>query len=154
MKDKHETISLAEVVDRLTEMEQQGEFLTTAQRHQTVRTLAQFYSGAQPYLGFYIPSYDLTHGGRLFTGERLRTHAGLNMVLSLEVCRTLLMLDGFKVEIAAIIAEVNRRVQQTCFAKDGCVNGECAISMLAFWRYLLAAGWNDGDARMEAFLTL
>ncbi len=147
-------ISLVEIVDRINEIEQGGEFLSASQKSEILRTLFQFYSSSNKYLGFDIPSLDFKKGGHLFTGERLYTQFGINTVVSLEICRIMSLLDETQDEIQPILNAVNTRLSTKCFVRDGCIIGECAHALLAFWRYLLVSDWLNKDDRIKTFLGL
>ncbi|PKN85206.1 MAG: hypothetical protein CVU46_11775 [Chloroflexi bacterium HGW-Chloroflexi-8] len=143
-----EQISLVEIVDRINEIEQQGELLTVDQKVKTKLALKRFFLGVPNYLGFYIPEYDLEKGGQLFTGERLHTRMGIHTVLSLEVCRAILSLTGFQDDLKPMMDEIDDRLKYECYVKDYCVLGECAYAALAFWRYLLVSDWPDREVRV------
>ncbi|MAT44336.1 MAG: hypothetical protein CL609_18545 [Anaerolineaceae bacterium] len=146
--------SLADLVEHLNELEWRGELLLTHQRRQVVNVLKQFHTGNSDYLGFCLSAADFTNGARLFTGERLHTQLGLNYVLGLEICRQLQRMDGFLVETREIIKDVNQRLLNLCFVKDDCLIGECAYSLVAFWRYLISANWLDGKERINHYVRL
>jgi hypothetical protein len=147
-------ISLVDIVDRINEIEQDGEFLSASQRSEILHTLFQFYSSNTKYLGFDIPSIDFLNGGRLFTGERLYTQLGINTVLSLEICRIMMILDKNQPDIKQILNMVNKRLLSKCYVKDNCITGECAHALLAFWRYLIASDWADRNDRINTMVGL
>ena len=147
-------ISLVEIVDRINEIEQDGEFLSASQKSEILRTLFQFYSSSNKYLGFDIPSLDFEKGGHLFTGERLYTQFGINTVVSLEICRIMSLLDRTQDEIQPILNAVNTRLSTKCFVRDGCIIGECAHALLVFWRYLLVSDWPDREMRIIKIINI
>ncbi len=71
-----EEVSLIKIVDRLNEIEQQGELLTLAQKEEAKIFLATFFIDNPIYLGFHIPTLDFSQGGQLYTGERIHTQDG------------------------------------------------------------------------------
>lgn len=147
-------ISLVEIVDRINEMEQQGEFFSESMRRITAQTISKFYDGNMKFLGFYLPIVDFNRGGRLFSGERLYTQLGINTVVSLEICRALAILAGDQPNVKSILNDTNQRLLTKCYVKDGCITGECAHNLVAFWRYLLVSNWPDRDERIKEFLHL
>lgn len=147
-------ISLVEIVDRINEMEQQGEFFSESMRRITAKTISKFYDGNMKFLGFYLPIVDFNRGGRLFSGERLYTQLGINTVVSLEICRALAILAGDQPNVKSILNDINQRLLTKCYVKDGCITGECAHNLVAFWRYLLVSNWPDRDERIKEFLHL
>lgn len=149
-----EQISLVEIVDRINEIEQQGELLTVDQKEKANQILKKFYSGDPNYLGLTIPEYDFEQGGQLFTGERLHTRMGIHTVLSLEVCRAILSLTGFQDDLKAMIDEIDHRLLRKCYVKDYCVMGECVFAALAFWRYLLVSDWPDRELRIQNYVRI
>jgi hypothetical protein len=148
------SISLVEIVDRINEMEQQGEFICESMRHITAQTILKFYDGNNKYLGFYLPMIDFKRGGRLFSGERLYTQLGINTIISLELSRALAILATDQPAVKSTLEEVENRLRSKCYVKDGCFSGECAFNMVAFWRYLLVCEWQDRDVRIKSFLQL
>ncbi len=146
--------SLAELVEHLNELEWQGQFLLSAQRQEIVKYLMQFYHEENEYLGFKVSAADFTYGARMITGERLHTQLGLNYVLGLEICRQFQLIDGFQVETTELIQAVNQKLLDRCFVRDDCLTGECAHSLLAFWRYLITANWLDGRERIDHYVQL
>ena len=146
------TISLVDIVDRINEMEQQGEFISESMRDATAQTILKFYDGNKKFLGFYLPMVDFKRGGRLFSGERLYTQLGINTVVSLEISRALSILAGGQPAVKSILDEVNQRLLKKCYVNDGCTTGECAHNMVAFWRYLLVNNWPDRDTRIKEIL--
>jgi len=149
-----EQISLVEIVDRINEIEQQGELLTVDQKEKTSKALKKFFLGDPNYLGFYIPGDDLEKGGQLFTGERLHTRMGIHNVLSLEVCRAILSLTGYQDDLKPMLDEIDYRLKYECYVKDYCVLGECAFAALALWRYLLVSDWPDREERVQNYVRI
>src|SRR5665648_29656 len=152
--DMQNPISLVEIVDRINEMEQQGEFICESMRHITAQTIIKFYDGNIKFLGFYLPIIDFKRGGHLFSGERLYTQLGINTVVSLEISRALCILAGDQPVVKSILDEINQRLLTKCYVKDGCTTGECAHNLVAFWRYLLVSDWPDRDVCIKEFLHL
>jgi len=68
-----EEVSLIKIVDRLNDIEQNGELLTVSQKEEAKNFLARFFIDNPIYLGFHIPTLDFVQGGQLYTGERIHT---------------------------------------------------------------------------------
>lgn len=147
-------MSLVEIVDRLNEIEQLGEFLCLAQKEEAKQILLRYYIGSPIYLGFSIPQLDFDRGGQLFTGERLYTRMGIHTVLGLEACRSILSLVGYETDSKIMLDEIDMRLKSKCYVKDYCVTGECAYAALTFWRYLLVSNWPDKEERLQNYLRI
>jgi hypothetical protein len=79
---------------------------------------------------------------------------GIHTVLSLEVCRAILAMNGLQEDLKPMMTEIDERLVMKCYVKDDCVMGECAFAALAFWRYLLVSEWPDREYRVKNFIRL
>lgn len=139
-------------LDFLNQQAWSQNFILSSQRKQYLFDLMQLFTGEFRYFGFNFAEEDIRKGVRLFTGERVHTQLGINTILSLEIARQFHLLDGFSLETGEILSEIDQRLLSVCFVKDNCTLGECALGMLAFWRYLLVSGWPDREQRIQKFL--
>ena len=107
------------------------------------------------YAGLPAPTRDdLIHGAQVFTGEWIRSGAGLAHIFGEEACRALLLLDSpvGKQALASTGAEMIRRLEEAEARGDRrglyCC-GKCSVSL---WRHLAAGGLTHAERRLAAGL--
>jgi len=149
-----EEISLFKIIDRMNDIEQHGELISSMQKDEVKIFFSKYFTNNSSYLGFQFSELDFVVGGRLYTGERLLTRTGFHHVLSLEICRSLLFLQENHADNANILHLVDSHLIDQCYVKDDCITGECVFAALTFWRYLLVSDWMDREERLKNYLHL
>ncbi len=145
--------SLAKTVDGINELLFQGKRIAMGEK----KAVAAWIAGRQglklSYAKMFAPTkYDMEHGMRLFTGERVTSSAALRHVLGEETCRIMLQL---KVRESDVLDALNRaekgmtkrlKDSKESFYRRGifCC-GTCTASV---WRHLTAGGLDDRRRRL------
>ncbi len=130
--------------------------ITRADRAEAAAYIAGRIGEPRSYAGMPAPTRDdLIHGAQVFTGEWIRSGAGLGHIFGEEACRTLLLLDSPIGEraLASASAEMIRRLDDADARGDRrgmyCC-GRCSVSL---WRHLAAGGIGHAERRLAAGLT-
>ncbi|MBN1346922.1 MAG: hypothetical protein JXQ73_29805 [Phycisphaerae bacterium] len=152
--------SLAATLDAVNESHFDGRQVSTAKRQQAARWIASRQGLPGSYHGMFAPTEtDLTEGIRLFTGEKLTTHAGTSHVLGEEACRALILLrDEYSPVRRALEKATATMVELLARTADGDYwrqrPGEycCGKCTCALWRHMTAGGLKaaDPDKWLEA----
>lgn len=144
--------SLAATLDAVNEAFFYGQTLSTAEREEAARWIAELQGqGNKSYSGFPPSPGALNGGARLFTGERLRTRFPGVDVIGVEACRALVLLDGHHPDVQKALARADAGLKEACFVGP-CITGECAYGAVAMWRYLAVGGFEDVGRRLESYL--
>jgi len=145
--------SLGETVDAINEGFFWGRRLSRTEREEAARWIAGRQGLPGAYRGGALPAptqKDIENGIRLFTGEKVRTRAGIAHVLGEEACRTLILLS-------VPLSEVKAALQRATDAMSSCLQkalrskrwqdrpGEycCGRCTLAIWRHMAVGGLSD-----------
>jgi hypothetical protein len=141
--------SLAATVDRVNAALFGSEQLSTAQRVQAARFIAQRQGQSGCYHGLFAPlPGEPAKGLTLFTGEKITTWAGSAHILGQEALHALLALDagGREAQAAADRAQaaMTPRLAELQNSQRGMYC--CGKCSLAVWR-VIAAGGYGGDER-------
>ena len=90
-----ETGSLARIVDEINQSSFDGKTLNDSRRNEVAVEIASTVGKPGSYGGMFAPSdSDFEFGVRTFTGEPLRSRAGVGHVLGEEACRSLILLNA------------------------------------------------------------
>jgi len=131
--------SLALTLDAIAERS-----LSKSQRREVGRWIAGRQGLAGSYAGMAAPTAkDFRQGHTVFTGERVRSRAATAHILGEEAGRALLRLGVPAVKNPIMLARLNSSP-----AGFYC----CGICTIAFWRHLLAGGFNHQRTRLRAGL--
>jgi len=146
--------SLAGTLDAANEAFVYGRSLSKSQREQAARWIAGRQDRPGSYRGvMFAPTEDdFKQGIRLFTGERLRTRAGMAHVLGEEACRALILLDA---PVSAARDALNRASAGMTAILQKTAGGYtwrerpgeycCGRCTAALWRHLAVGGLSDAD---------
>jgi hypothetical protein len=104
------------------------------------------------YANTFAPTEQDTLGIRLFTGESIRTRAGMSHILGEEACRVLALLrvnrrpvnDSFKRAVSGLAARIQEA--ETCGSPCGFYC--CGACTAAYWRNLAAGLLPRAEARL------
>jgi hypothetical protein len=148
------TGSLAKTVDSINEVFFLQKKIGSEEKRKTAEWIGARQGGKLSYAKMFSPTeFDMRHGMRVFTGERITSGAALRHVLGEETCRAMLELKVRSTTAREALARAEKgmvkRLQQSkdWFYKSGiyCC-GTCTVSL---WRNLLAGGLNDRKRRIS-----
>jgi hypothetical protein len=150
-----ETESLARVVDEVNDAFFHGNTLSDSQRKQLAIEIASTVGKPGSYAGMFAPSdTDVELGVKTFTGESLRSRAGISHVLGEEACRSLILLNvpdfGTKAALAQATHGMLQRLNQS--EAEGYTLGIycCGTCSVAYWRHLAIGGLDRNEERLTA----
>jgi len=145
--------SLSQTLDRLNDAFFQNRRLPAKERQELALWLAGRQALPGSYSGLIAPTpRDFQTGVVLFTGEKIKTRAGISHILGQEAGRALRLLavehQDVQPAIARAEAEILVRLRESCDSSRGmyCC-GTCSVSL---WRHLAAGGLQA--LRPEKFL--
>ena len=94
------TRSLAKTVDNVNEMLFYGKKIGTKEGKKVAEWIGARQGTKLSYANMFAPTeYDMKHGVRVFTGERITSGAALRHVLGEETCRAMLQLKPKRSEV-------------------------------------------------------
>jgi hypothetical protein len=147
------TRSLARTVDRINE----ALFFKKAIPAKEKKVVASWIATRQglklSYAGMFAPTpYDMKHGMRVFTGERITSSAALRHVLGEESCRVMLQLKVNRKDVLNALERAERNMRkridesrESFYRRGIYCCGTCTASV---WRHLAAGGLNDRRRRI------
>lgn len=149
------TQSLAVTLDAVNSAIFYGQAISKAQREQVAKWIASRQGAKGAYANMFAPTKrDFDQGARLFTGEKIRSHAGVAHILGQEACRALMLLDVPKVSIrkALDIAQAGMAEAIAGHVTTGKSIGTycCGRCSCAYWRGLAAGGFTSQKKRLAA----
>jgi hypothetical protein len=111
--------SLAETLDRVSEMLFFERRIPKAEAQRVARWLAGRQGLPDSYAGMFAPTpRDFRVGIRLFTGERISSGAATGHILGEEACRAVILLDAGVPEVSAALARANRSMDARLTASE------------------------------------
>ena len=152
-----QTMLLSGVLDDLNEAEFFALRLPSARRRQAVKFILSRQGEKGSYAGMFAPTAgEFSTGVRLFTGERIRTGAGVGHVLGEEALRALHVWAGHDSHVAGVIEEAEEAMLQRleasqrrdrnagrAFTGEFCC-GSCSVSL---WRTMAAGGFEEAGTQ-------
>lgn len=130
--------------------------LPAATRTEAVRWIVSRQGLPGSYAGMFAPTEDDLQGIRLFTGEAVRSRAGIGHLLSEEACRILAALpkrdrvtqSALDRAVAAMTAQLDE------FERRGCLPGTycCGTCTTGYWRNLANGLFPRADSRLRSGL--
>ena len=157
--------SLVQTLDAVNEALFAGRAIPQAQRRQVVAFLASRMLGTEDrmhngsYRGMPAPTpKDFRTGGKLFTGESVGSSAGLACKFGFEACRAMVLLDGGKKTLGAVLETTAwMEENQKTYARLGRPMGTycCTSCSGALWRLAAIGGVPKADRLLaDAMKTL
>lgn len=143
--------SLSATVDALNEVFFYERPLRRWQREQAARWIAARQGLPGAYRGvFFAPTArDLREGARLFTGETVRSRAGMGHVLGEEACRALVRLNVPGSDVQGALRPVRQWLRERRRDEGIYCCGTCSV---AYWRTLAVDPIDGADRRLAAGL--
>ena len=144
--------SLAATLDTINEAFFSGQPPSEDQRQEAARWIAGRQGLPHAYAEMFAPTPgDFAGGVRLFTGERVRSGAGIGHILGEEACRALLLLGVGDSEVDGALKRASRGMLGR-LANDPRPDGMycCRTCSPALWRHLAAGGLDEAEARLTA----
>lgn len=146
--------SLGKTIDAVDEMLFMGRRISRTERLKVCKWIADRQGKDYSYARMFAPtSYDLEHGFRAFTGERITSAAALRHMIGEEACRVVLLLDVREKHVSDALKRARRGMQYRLktsghYQRTGmyCC-GACTISL---WRQSAVKGFK----RSQYFLRL
>ena len=149
------TESLAETVDAVNDAFFYKRVLAESKRREVARWIAEMRGRPGSYAGMFAPtSIDRTNGVKVFTGEMIRSGAGVGHVLGEEACRALILLGVADTTVKDALDRATEgmlgRLRQT--ENAGNVHGLycCGLCSLAYWRHVMVGGLDRNEERLAA----
>ena len=140
--------SLALTLDSVNEAFFYNRPLSKSEKAQVAKWIASRQGMTGSYANMFAPTKkDYQNGITLFTGEKIRTRAGLSHVLGQESCRTLLLLNVKSTDVKSALERASAGFMEFMklyiAAKEGTYC--CAPCSCALWRHLSAGGLKNGE---------
>jgi hypothetical protein len=150
-----ESESLARVVDEVNRSFFHGNTLNDSRRKQLAVEIVSTVGRPGSYAGMFAPSdTDFEFGARTFTGESLRSRAGISHVLGEEACRSLILLNVAEAATKAALAHAThgmlQRLNQSEAEGYGLGMYCCGTCSVAYWRHLAVGGLDRNEERLTA----
>ena len=150
------TKSLGETVDRISAGFFNGGKLSKVQMRAAVDWIAKRQGQEGSYSGMFAPTAkDFIDGFRVFTGEKVTSHAGISHMLGQETCRTLFQIDDSRKAVREVLQRAAENMAARCMQSNErhglgmyCC-GKCSVSM---WRHLIVGGRGDSQRFLNAGL--
>ncbi len=147
--------SLARLVDEVNQSFFYGETLNDFRHRELAVVISSTVGKPGSYAGMFAPSdADLELGVKTFTGEWLRSRAGIRHVLGEEACRSLILLNTPDADTRTALAQAThgmiQRLNQS--EADGHALGMycCGTCSVAYWRHLAVGGLDRNEERLAA----
>ncbi len=149
------TDSLAETLDAANDAFFHQRRLAEPNREELARWISQTHGKPGSYAGMFAPTdLDLRNGVRVYTGEIIRSGAGVSHVLGEEACRVLILLDvGDSIVREALeraTAGMLHRLRQTEDATNVWGMYCCGLCSVAYWRHVMVGGLDRNEERLAA----
>ncbi len=149
------TESLAETLDAVNEAFFYERILAESKRKEVAKWIAEMRGKPGSYAGMFAPTaIDRSSGVKVFTGEMIRSGAGMGHVLGEEACRALILLGVADTTVKGALDRATdgmlRRLRQTEDA--GKVHGIycCGLCSVAYWRHVMVGGLDRNEERLAA----
>jgi len=129
--------------------------LSAAQREQISQWIISRLGQPGSYRGMPAPTAeDFETSAQVFTGEWVRSGAGLSHVFGEEACRALILLESQKPEVKAALKSASAEMIRG-LAEDESRGGNgglycCRRCSVALWRHLAAGGLKHAERRLVA----
>ena len=149
--------SLGATIDRLNDILFWGKKIGVKEKREVARWIASRQGMKGSYCGMFAPTEkDFKEGLRVFTGERIKSRAGISHILGEETIRNLILLkvSDKKVQEALKIANRNMSQRIADSEKKWGYTGTycCGICTASFWRNLVVGGLGNKEKRISAGL--
>ena len=149
------TESLAETLDAVNDAFFYERVLAESKRREVARWIAEMRGKPGSYAGMFTPtSIDRSNGVKVFTGEMVRSGAGIGHILGEEACRALILLGVADTAVKGALDRATRgmlrRLRQT--ENAGKVHGIycCGVCSVAYWRHVMVGGLDRNEERLAA----
>jgi hypothetical protein len=149
------TESLAHTLDAVNDVLFYHRHLPEANRRQLAAWIAGRRGKPGSYAGMFAPTgEDLRNGIRVYTGEQVRSGAGIRHILGEEACRALILLDvednTIRQALAQATAGILGRLRHT--EESDKVHGLfcCGMCSVAYWRNAMVGGLDRSEERLTA----
>ncbi len=150
--------SLAGTLDALSEALFFQKPIAAAQRAAAAKWIARRQGLPGAYAGMFAATPEDMRGIRLFTGEAIRTRAGITHVLGEEACRVLHLLGVHLPEVEAAlgraIAGIAQRIAESESAAYPVGFYCCSTCTVAYWRLLATGRLPQAEERLSRGLAL
>lgn len=144
--------SLAATLDTINEAFFSGQPPSGGERQEAARWIAGRQGLPRAYAAMFAPTpSDFAEGVRLFTGERVRSGAGIGHILGEEACRALLLLRVSDSEVNGALERASHGMLSRLATSPRPAGMYCCRTCTpALWRHLAAGGLNDAEERLTA----
>lgn len=150
------TTSLAQTVDAVNEALFLKCGISSADRLQVSQWIANRQGKENAYARMFAPTcFDLEHGFRVFTGERIISRAALRHMIGEEACRVLLLLKVKNQKVARALQRARRGMSRRLMSSDRYQRtgiyccGACTVSL---WRQSVVKGFDRPRQHLTAGL--
>ena len=151
-----DTSSLARTLDALSEALFFQQPIAAAQRAAAAKWIARRQGLPGAYAGMFAATQADMRGIRLFTGEAIRTRAGITHVLGEEGCRVLhlsgVQLPEVEAALGRAIAGISQRIAESEKADYPAGFYCCGTCTVAYWRLLATGRLPQAEERLSSGL--
>jgi hypothetical protein len=149
------TDSLAETLDAANDALFHRRRLAESNREELARWIAQTSGKPGSYAGMFAPTdIDLRNGVRVYTGEMIRSRAGISHVLGEEACRALILLGVGDSMIGEALERATAGMLHLLRHNEDTrqVHGLfcCGLCSVAYWRHVIVGGLDRNEERLSA----
>jgi len=149
------TDSLAETLDAANDILFRRRLLAEPDREELARWIAQTSGKPGSYAGMFAPTdTDLRNGIRVYTGETIKSRAGVSHVLGEEACRALILLGVRDSMIAQALERATSGMLHLLSHSEDTdrVHGMfcCGLCSAAYWRHITVGGLDRNEERLAA----
>jgi hypothetical protein len=152
---KVNTESLSESLDSFNRAVFYNEEIPVQERIKLSRWIAELQGKTGSYAGMFAPtSKDFSESVKVFTGELIKSKAGISHVLGEEACRALILMNiadhTVKDALATATKGILLRLRQS--ETTGDVQGLycCGKCSVSYWRHIIVGGLDKNEERLVA----
>ena len=154
-----DTESLAGTLDSVGDALFFGQAVPERERKAIGRWIAERQGKPGSYAGMFAPtSADLASGIKVFSGEMVRSRAGVSHILGQEACRTLILLGVEDTTVKQALDPATHGMLQRLRQTEGAgpVHGMycCGICSVAYWRHVMVGGLDRCEERLAAGMSV
>ena len=149
------TGSLAEILDSINESLFYGKAIIEDDSKQAAKWIASRIGKPGCYVGMAAPTVnDFSNGVRTFTGEWIRSKAGISHVLGEDSCRILIQLNVLEPDIEQALHQATLGMLQRLKYNETTSGVQglycCGTCSVAYWRHVTVGGLDKHEARLSA----
>jgi hypothetical protein len=145
--------SLSATLDAVNDAFFHGRALSKSERERAAQWIARRQGRPGSYADMFAPTdRDFAEGTTLFTGETIRTRAGMAHILGEEACRALILLNVSTSTVRQALDRASLGMMSRLRKARELVTGTycCGKCTCALWRHLAVGGLENAERRLAA----